>query len=52
MTTHVLTWLLIIQRKPLIGSANKLNSIIDENPQLIAILVTSIATAKRNLNKQ
>ena len=49
---ETLIWLLIIQRKPLIEAADKLNSIIEENHQLIAIFVTSIATVERNLNKK
>jgi len=49
---ETLIWLLIIQRKSLVESADKLNSIIEENPQHIAIFVTSIATVERNLNKK
>ena len=49
---ETLIWLLIIQRKPLIESADKLNSTTEENRQLIAIFVTSIATVERNLNQK
>ena len=49
---ETLIWLLIIQRKPLINSADKLNAIIEETNELIAIFVTSIATAERNLKQE
>jgi four helix bundle protein len=39
-------WLLIIEKANLIKSASKLESLIDENNQLISIFVTSIKTAK------
>jgi len=48
--THV--WLLIIQRKPLIKSTERLDPIIAECSELIAIFVTSIATAQRNLDEE
>jgi len=44
--THV--WLLMIQRKPLVEPADKLDPIIFECNELIAIFVTSIKTAKSN----
>lgn len=45
--THV--WLLMIQRKPLIEPAEKLAPIIAECDELIAIFVSSINTAKENI---
>jgi four helix bundle protein len=39
-------WLLIIEKANLIKPASKLESLIDENNQLISIFVTSIKTAK------
>jgi len=44
--THV--WLLMIQRKPLVEPVDKLNPIISECNELIAIFVTNIKTAKEN----
>ncbi len=44
--THV--WLLMIQRKPLIQPASKLDSIVTECNELIAILVASVKTARSN----
>jgi four helix bundle protein len=41
-------WLLMIIRASLINPASKLDSLIDENNQLISIFVTSIKTAKKN----
>ena len=41
-------WLLMIIRVDLIKPASKLDSLIDENDQLISIFVTSIKTAKEN----
>ena len=45
---ETLTWLLVIQRKKLIDPPDVLDSIIRESDELIAIFVTSIATAERN----
>jgi len=42
---ETLVWLLVIQRKPLIAPAEKLDPIIQENNELIAIFVASITTA-------
>ena len=39
-------WLLIIEKANLIKPVSKLESLIDENNQLISIFVTSIKTAK------
>jgi four helix bundle protein len=44
-------WLLIIERANLIKPAPKLESLIDENNQLISIFVTSIKTAKLRRKK-
>ena len=44
-------WLLILVRADLIKPASKLDSLLDENNQLISIFVTSIGTAKQNTNK-
>lgn len=44
-------WLLIIVKANLINPASKLDSLLDENNQLISIFVTSIGTAKQNKNK-
>jgi four helix bundle protein len=44
-------WLLIIQRKPLIEPVEKLAPILGECNELIAIFVTSIATAEKNKEK-
>ena len=44
--THV--WLRIIQRKPLIDPAERLEPLLDECNELISIFVTSINTAERN----
>ena len=41
-------WLLIIVRADLINPASKLDSVLDENNQLILIFVTSIGTARQN----
>ena len=41
-------WLLMIIRANLIKPASKLDSLIDENNQLISIFVTSINTARKN----
>jgi four helix bundle protein len=41
-------WLLMIARANLIKPISKLDSLIDENNQLIAIFVISIKTAKEN----
>ncbi|MFQ5731308.1 MAG: four helix bundle protein [Planctomycetaceae bacterium] len=49
---ETLIWLLIIQRKPLIEPTEKLAPLIAENNELISIFVTSIATAKRNMEQQ
>jgi len=45
-------WLLIIQRKPLIKPAKKLDAILDESNELISIFVASLATAQRNKVKK
>ena len=45
---ETLTWLLVIQRKPLITPQEALSSITAECDELIAIFVTSIATAEKN----
>ena len=44
--THV--WLLMIQRKPLIEPPQKLEPMIRECNELIAIFVTSVRTAQEN----
>jgi four helix bundle protein len=44
-------WLLMIIRANLIRPASKLDSLLDENDQLISIFVTSIKTAKRKGRK-
>ena len=41
-------WLLIIQRKPLIKPPHKLQPLLTECDELIAIFVTSIGTAQKN----
>jgi four helix bundle protein len=45
-------WLLVVQRKPLIAPAEKLDPIIQENNELIAIFVASITTAQENLRDE
>ena len=47
-----LIWLLVIQRKPPIEPAEKLDPIIQENNELIAIFVASITTAQENLRNE
>ena len=47
--TH--TWLLIAQRKPLVKPPSKLESILAECNELIAIFVTSVRTADSNKGK-
>ena len=49
---ETLTWLLVIRRKELIDPPGMLDSIIGESNELIAIFVTSIATAERNMNNR
>ena len=44
-------WLLIIIRANLIKEAPKLDSVVDENNQLISIFVSSIKTANQNNKK-
>ena len=44
-------WLLIIIRASLIKPASKLESLLDENNQLISIFVTSVQTARKNKEK-
>ena len=44
-------WLLMIIRASLIKPASKLDSLIDENDQLISIFVKSINTARENKRK-
>ena len=44
-------WLLLIQRKPLIKSPQRLDPFVNEAIQLISIFVTSIKTAQRNKSK-
>jgi len=44
-------WLLMIVKANLIKPASKLDSLIDENNQLISIFVTSVKTAKENNSK-
>jgi len=44
-------WLLIIIRANLIKEAPKLDSVVDENNQLISIFVASIKTANQNKKK-
>jgi len=44
-------WLLLIVRANLIKPASKLESLIDENNQLISIFVKSIDTARRKSKK-
>ena len=45
-------WLLIIVKAELIEPTSKLDSLLDENNQLISIFVTSVGTAKQNKFKQ
>ncbi len=45
-------WLLIIQRKPLIKPARKLDALLAESNELISIFVASIATAQHNKEKR
>jgi four helix bundle protein len=40
-------WLLIVERKALVKSADELMSLLVENNELISIFVTSIATAQK-----
>lgn len=49
---ETLAWLLVIQRKKLVDPAETLDSIIQENDELVAIFVASIGTAQRNLKKR
>ncbi len=49
---ETLVWLLMIQRKPLVEPFDKFSPLIEENNELIAIFVTSITTAQKNLDKQ
>lgn len=49
---ETLVWLLITERKPLIEPAEKLKPIINETNELISIFVTSVATARRNLEDE
>jgi len=44
-------WLLMIVRANLLKAPADLESLIDENNQLISIFVTSIKTAKQNKKK-
>ncbi|MFH1561954.1 MAG: four helix bundle protein [Nitrospirota bacterium] len=44
-------WLLMIVKANLIKPPSKLESLIDENNELISIFVTSIKTAKQKENK-
>jgi four helix bundle protein len=44
-------WLLMIAKTNLIKSISKLDSLLDENNQLISIFVTSIKTTKENKKK-
>jgi len=44
-------WLLIAGKANLIKPASKLESLIDENNQLISIFVASVKTAKQNKGK-
>ena len=44
-------WLLMLVRADLIKPASKLDSLLEENSQLISIFVTSIGTARQNKNK-
>lgn len=41
-------WLLVIVKTNLVTPVSKIESLIDENNQLISIFVTSIRTAKQN----
>jgi hypothetical protein len=45
-------WLRIIQRKPLIEPVAKLDGIMQECGELIAIFVASLETAKRNNKRE
>jgi four helix bundle protein len=49
---ETLIWLIIIQRKPLIEPPEKLDPLVQECNELIAIFVTSIGTAKENMRKE
>ncbi len=49
---ETLVWLLMIQRKPLVEPFDKFSPLIEENNELIAIFVTSITTAQKNVEKQ
>ena len=44
-------WLLILVRAKLIQPESKLDELLNETDQLISILVTSIATARKNMKK-
>jgi four helix bundle protein len=45
-------WLLMIVRTRLIKPESKLESLIDENNELISIFVKSVNTAKKNQRKK
>ena len=45
-------WLLIIQKAEMIKPVSKLDDVLDENNQLIAIFISSIETAKKNAAKK
>jgi len=44
-------WLLMAQRKPLIDPPGQLDSLVQENNELIAIFVASIGTAEKNKDR-
>jgi four helix bundle protein len=48
--TH--TWLTIVRRKPLIEPVTKLDGVLSECNELVAIFVASLETAKRNAKDQ
>lgn len=44
-------WLLMVSKANLVKSASEIDLLIDEDNQLISIFVTSIKTAKKNMQK-
>jgi four helix bundle protein len=44
-------WLLMIKKANLIKTASKLEPLLDENNELIAIFVKSVETAKQNIKR-
>jgi len=48
---ETIVWLIMIVRADLIKPASKLESLIEENDELISIFVSSVKTAKQNKRK-